>query len=117
MYGTEKGNDVYELPTYFADRTFVYEQVCRQGRLALYCQTHKVAAVQRYEVVRIRIRAAHTWPNGSQTPEHEAYPSPESWGRDGWTFYTQEAATKHMTALAIAQAFSALREVEEASRQ
>jgi hypothetical protein len=44
--------------------------------------------VDRYEVVKIRVRPAHTWPNGTTTPAHEAYPGAQSWGTLGWTCFT-----------------------------
>jgi hypothetical protein len=62
------------LPTQFDDSVFTYTQVERLGDIAIYRQTHKASQVERYEVVKIRVRPAHTWPNGTTTPEHEAYP-------------------------------------------
>jgi hypothetical protein len=75
-----------EIEKEFADRSYRYAQVERHGDIAIYEQQHKESpTVRRFEVVRIRIRPAHTWPNGTTTPEHEAYPSAGSWGRDGFT--------------------------------
>jgi hypothetical protein len=62
------------LPMQFDDSVFTYTQVERLGDIAIYQQTHKASQVERYEVVKIRVRPAHTWPNGTTTPEHEAYP-------------------------------------------
>jgi hypothetical protein len=73
------------LPVSFRDRGFLYEQVERQGDVALYTQTNH-AGIVRYEVIRIRIQREHTWPNGTTTPEKEAYPGSNSWGTLGWTF-------------------------------
>jgi hypothetical protein len=56
------------LPLSFRDRGFLYEQIERQGDVALYSQTNH-AGIVRYEVVRIRIQREHTWPNGTTTPE------------------------------------------------
>jgi hypothetical protein len=39
-----------------------------------------------FEVVRIRIAEAHTWPNGTVSPRREVYPSATEWGKRGWTF-------------------------------
>jgi len=73
----------------FTEGAYRYEQVTRQGDWAIYRQTHREnAAVQRYEVVRIRVVKAHTWPNGTETPEHEGYPGATRWGVDGFTVYT-----------------------------
>ena len=88
-----------ELTTIFEDRTFRYEQVERQGMLAIYCQTHKASEIKRYEVITIQVRPAHTWPNGAHTPAHEAYPSPGTWGRYGHTFHTRASAQSHFHSL------------------
>ena len=69
------------------DPLFRYDQVEREGMLSLYRQTHKPSGNARFEVIRIRVRAAHTWPNGDTTPAHEAYPGAKAWGKDGWTFF------------------------------
>lgn len=87
----------------FEDRTFRYAQVARQGQVAIYMQTHKTGGAIRYEVVRIQIAPAHTWPNGQTTPEHEAYPSSSAWGRLGHTFYTEQAARVHFDRLCASQ--------------
>ena len=71
----------------FTDRTFVYTQVERQGDVAIYEQRHKESDVTRYEVVRIRVAPAHTWPNGTASPEREVYPGSGHWGSAGWTLY------------------------------
>jgi len=96
----KKGVSMQTVATACADRTFGYTQIERQGDLAIYAQTHKEGGQARYEVVIIRVRAAHTWPNGDTTPEHEAYPGANAWGRDGWTFFTLPAAQAHAEALA-----------------
>ena len=86
------------LPLSFRDRGFLYEQVERQGEVALYSQTNH-SGIVRYEVVRIRIQPEHTWPNGTTTPEKEAYPGSNSWGRLGWTFYSRADARAKLLAL------------------
>jgi hypothetical protein len=76
------------LPTSFEDRLFRYTQVERHGMLAIFRQTHKASGYDRFEVVKIRIGAEHTWPNGTTSPEREAYPGASSWGVYGWTCFT-----------------------------
>jgi hypothetical protein len=80
------------VSTDFTDRTFRYTHIERHGDVAIYAQTHKVSQIQRFEVVIIRKRSEKTWPDGSVTPPHEAYPSASAWGSDGFTFYTLTAA-------------------------
>lgn len=87
-----KGLYMQTLPLEFGDRIFRYTQLRRQSRWALYRQTHVASGITRYEVVRLHIALAHTWPNGKTTPEHEAYPAATAWGREGWTFHTRVAA-------------------------
>ncbi len=87
------------IATAWQDRTFTYTQIERQGMYAIYAQTHKEGGQTRYEVIRIRIRPEHTWPNGNTTPEHEGYPGGTAWGRDGWTLYRLEDARQHLATL------------------
>ena len=86
------------LPLSFRDRGFLYEQVERQGEVAIYSQTNH-SGIVRYEVIRIRIQPEHTWPTGVTTPEKEAYPGSTSWGRLGWTFFGLETARAKLLAL------------------
>ena len=81
------------------DGRFQYVQVERRDNVALYTQTHKASGTIRYEVIKIKIQAEHTWPNGVTTPEKEAYPGSGSWGRDGWTFFEITAAQQKMREL------------------
>jgi len=80
------------LVTEFADRTFRYVQVERDGDIALFTQTHLASGTVRFEVVKIRIQRAHTWPSGVHTPDREVYPGSHRWGQLGWTCFTLEAA-------------------------
>ena len=99
----KKGIAMLPLPTEHDDKTFTYTQVEREGDLAIFCQAHKVTAAQRFEVVKIRVQPAHTWPNGTTSPEREAYPGSNSWGALGWTCFTLQAAQALARALRTAQ--------------
>jgi hypothetical protein len=84
----------------FEEGRYCYRQIERQGKLAIFEQQHKDnPRVIRYEVVCIRIQRAHTWPDGTFTPEKEAYPPSSAWGQSGWTFYTLDAARAHLQTL------------------
>jgi len=87
------------LPITFEDRVFTYTQVERWGDSAIFRQAHKRSQVARYEVVKIRLRPAHTWPNGTTTPAHESYPGASSWGTLGWTCCTWAEAQALATQL------------------
>jgi hypothetical protein len=76
------------LPVHHEDSTFTYDQVMREGDVAIFRQVHKVSKIERFEVVQIRVRAAQEWPDGRVTPEHEAYPGTNSWGTLGFTCFS-----------------------------
>ena len=80
------------LLTSFTDTTFQYDQIERQGNIALFEQTHKQSGIVRYEVVVIETKPAQTLPSGKSYPEREVSPSSGSWGQKGWTMYTTEGA-------------------------
>ena len=80
------------LETTFDLGNYRHTQLYREGMWAIYEQRHKEADVMRYEVIRIRIAPEKVWPNGSVTPEREAYPGSSVWGRDGWTCFTRQEA-------------------------
>ena len=80
------------IPCEFEDRIFHYTQEWRQGMWAIYRQTHKESRAARFEVVRLHIQPAHTWPNGQTTPEKEGYPGASLWGREGWTCFERAEA-------------------------
>jgi hypothetical protein len=67
--------------------------------VAIYVQEHKISGAQRFEVVIIRVRAEHQWPDGRVTPEHEAYPGPASWGVLGFTYFNCAAAEAQVAKL------------------
>jgi len=80
----------------FMQGNFHYRHLERYGNLAIYEQTHKHGSMVRYEVIRIRRQATHTWPDGTTTPEKEAYPGSGSWGKDGFTTYTLADARENL---------------------
>ena len=87
------------IEEHFEDSIFRYDQIERQGMIAIYSQTHKASGTQRYEVVRVRVRPPYIFPSGKSLPEHEAYPSAHAWGQDGWTFHALLEARRHYLSL------------------
>jgi hypothetical protein len=83
--------EVQPLCSEFKHCGYNYRQIKREGNVAIYSQA-KGGVVLAYEVIVIRNRPARTWPNGKTTPEHEAYPGNEEWGRFGWTCVTLDRA-------------------------
>lgn len=93
------------IETAFEDRKYRFTQVERHGDIAIYEQQHKEnPRVIRYEVIRIRVQKEKTWPDGSVTPEREAYPGSSAWGRDGFTCFTLEEARALAATLRQAEA-------------
>lgn len=72
---------------------FEYHQLKRHGNTAVYEQ-RKGGVVVAYEVILIRVKAAHTFPNGITTPKREGYPSNEEWGKYAWTCSSLERANQ-----------------------
>ena len=91
------------IPLEFIEGHYAYTQLTRQGMLAVYQQAHATSRICRYEVVRLRVAAAHTWPNGTTSPEREVYPGASRWGIDGWTHHTRTAAEAHLARLVAAE--------------
>jgi hypothetical protein len=89
------------IAEHFEDGTFRYDQIERQGMVAMYIQTHKRSGIKRYEVVILHIQHAHVWQGGTYTPEKEAYPASSAWGKQGWTYQTRSAALTNYTMLAL----------------
>jgi len=89
------------LVTEFEDRLFRWRQVIREGEIAIFEQQHKMSGHCYSEVIKVRIQRAHTWPNGTTTPEHEAYPGATAWGRLGWTCTSLVQAQALLTTLAV----------------
>src|SRR5262245_52956101 len=87
------------VPLQFDEGLFRYEHVERHGMLAIYTQTHKPSGTVRYEMVRLRHQKAKTWPNGSITPEREAYPGASAWGLYGFTFHSLADAQAYLATL------------------
>lgn len=67
----------------------VLRQLKRTGKVAMY-ERSKGGRVYGFEVIKIKIAPAHTWPNGNTTPEHEAYPCDNEFGSKGWYFMVKD---------------------------
>lgn len=85
------------LPAAFKDRGFDFKQIDRQGEIALFSKTK--GNNRSFEVVIVQKCPEHTWPNGNTSPAHEAMPSPETWGRCGFTYTTLESARNRLKTL------------------
>lgn len=61
----------------------IYRQITRTDKIALY-EVQRGSNVKGYEIFKIKIAPAHTWPNGNFTPEHESYPGDGVFGKTAW---------------------------------
>ena len=62
------------LPTTFGSDGFNFQQLRREGDIAIFVKQKPPFKFKSYEVVIIQKRNAYTWPNGETTPAHEAMP-------------------------------------------
>jgi hypothetical protein len=91
------------LPVAFRSGGFEFEQVEREGDIALFRKTKYYAGTgkrfETFEVVRIQEMDEHQWPNGDISGPHEYMPASESWGIDGFSFQTGDEAMRRFEEL------------------
>lgn len=76
------------LSTSITKKGFTYEQVLREGQLAIYSQRMKEEGqTLAYEVIKIKQAPAHER-GGVLFPAMELYPSERTFGIDGWSYGT-----------------------------
>jgi hypothetical protein len=83
---------------------FTYRQIAREGNAAIYEQRWTGCAEPSvcYEVIRVRYRDGFHI-GGRFVEPAEVYPNSESWGVDGWTVTTLDAAYEKLRALRSGQ--------------
>ncbi len=79
------------LPTTFGSDDFQFQQLEREGDIALFVKQKPPLTFKSYEVVIVQKRDQVTWRNGLTTPT-QTPPSSRDWGKYGWTFQTLEDA-------------------------
>lgn len=95
------------LPLTFTKNTFFYEQVLRDGQIAIYKQRLNATADKpargclAYEVIKMR-QIPESEMFGKVVEAHEAAPGNEQWGTLGWTFPSLERAKVKFHALVAA---------------
>jgi hypothetical protein len=90
---------MHVLPLEWSNRSWLYQQVSRDGDLAIYRQQHKEGPAVRFEVIRVQHRDETTLHNGSIQEAGEYYPSSSQWGKAGWTCYTLAEARQMLNEL------------------
>lgn len=90
------------LKTDFTRKGVRFRQLGRTEKAALYEVCRDESKQIGYEVFLIKIAKAHTWPTGDTTPEHEAYPGDNAFGKTAWYMVDLEKAQKRMEKLSKA---------------
>ncbi|HEY1871521.1 MAG TPA: hypothetical protein VGG71_10710 [Chitinophagaceae bacterium] len=85
--------EILRLPLKFNKDGFVYWQICRTDKAAIYEQSMPDGRRVFYEVWLIRIRPPYQI-EGRQYGISERMPSNSDWGSFGWTFYDMTQARK-----------------------
>jgi len=81
------------LPQQFKKTGFQFTQVKRDGLIALFSKRKPQHSKDNFEVVMIQQHGEY-FIGGVTIPAREALPSSNSWGRDGFTYTTLDAAQK-----------------------
>ena len=84
------------LPTSLTHSGYTLTQVERGPDWAIYSKRKPGYSNDHYELVRVRIAPATTFPGGNQIGEREAYPKSEAWGTDGYSCQTLEHAREKL---------------------
>lgn len=90
------------MPDTWTEGRWRFRLVKRSGLIALVAKRQFKPipwAVDTWEVVKLRVRPTHTWPNGRTTPQHEAMPCSEAWGSQGWSYQDRSDAEKRFDML------------------
>lgn len=95
-------NQIYrmrKLEQQLTKNKFLYTQLDRTDKVAIYEQKHPEAGVVSYEVFKIRI-AKESVMFGVTVPEKESFPSDEAFGVTAWSIRDKERAFKRFKELA-----------------
>lgn len=92
------------LPTTFKGRGpqkgFTFSQVTRNERFAVYHKTKGPDKTPSWEVIRIQKNKERSM-GGAPIPAMESFPSPESWGTQGWTHINEKGALDRFNQLSL----------------
>lgn len=79
-------------------RGFTFQQVIREGNVAIFQKTKPGTSVRTFELIKIRQNKARTM-GGAFIPPMESYPHSGSWGEMGWSYPDLETAQTHFLSL------------------
>ena len=92
----KRNKSMNPIPVTFRSHGFDYKQVYRDGLWCIFRQTKEGTDIEKYEVIKLKVAPAHTFPNGKSYPEREVYPGSEEWGTYGWTCADLESAHRRL---------------------
>ena len=86
----------------FTRKSFVHNQIKRDGKIAIYERWKANPETKHYEVVKIGSHNGYTIAGQFVAPS-EVYPSSTAWGVTGWTYNTINEAEKKFKQLVAEQ--------------
>ena len=86
------------IPTSFKKKGFVYNQLKREGKKAIFQQTRMGSTISNYEVVKIGRHNGYVM-GGVTIEPAETYPGSSLWGITGWTCTSIDEAMKRYEGL------------------
>ena len=86
------------IPTQFKKKGFVYTQLKREGKRAIFQQTRDGSSLNNYEVVKIGRHNGYVM-GGMTIEPAETYPGSSLWGITGWTCCSIDEALKRYEGL------------------
>ena len=86
------------IPTSFKKKGFVYNQLKREGKRAIYQQTRMGSSLNNYEVVKIGRHNGYLM-GGVMIAPAETYPGSSLWGITAWTCCSIEESLKRYETL------------------
>jgi hypothetical protein len=86
------------IPTSFKKKGFVYTQLKREGKRAIFQQTRDGSSLNNYEVVKIGRHNGYVM-GGMAIEPAETYPGSSLWGITAWTCTSIDAAMQRYATL------------------
>jgi hypothetical protein len=86
------------IPIQFKKKGFIYSQLKREGKKAIFQQTREGSSLNNYEVVKIGRHNGYNM-GGSFIEPSETYPGSSLWGITAWTCCNIDDAMKRYDAL------------------
>jgi hypothetical protein len=85
----------------FTYKAFIYKEVIREDKFAVYEYTNPKWESKRkfYDTITIKILPSTIYPNGITVPEHQSYPRDRDFGNIAWCYNNLEQAMRKFNEL------------------